>query len=124
MRKNKKLTTGILFVVIVISIVIVGGKMYMSNKEDGKIQVERTAALEIKSRFKDIKEIIITDLYESSPRIKNVDFDVVELDGNVIKDNSITVGKFGSFSDNGLTSGATKGKIKVIYTTGSEEIIE
>ena len=95
----------------------------MSNKETRKIQVERKAALEIKSRFKDIKEII-TDLYESSPRIKNVDFDVVELGGNVIKDNSITVGEFGSFSDNGLTSGATKGKVKVIYTTGSEEIIE
>lgn len=96
----------------------------MSNKETGKIQVERKAALEIKSRFKNIKEIIITDLYESSPRIKNVDFDIVELGGNVIKDNSITVGEFGSFSDTGLTSGATKEKVKVIYTTGSEEIIE
>lgn len=123
-RNKKKITTGIISIVSVVLIVIIGGKMYMSNKETGKIQVERKAALEIKSRFKDIKEIIITDLYESSPRIKNVDFDVVELGGNVIKDNSITVGEFGSFSDNGLTSGATKGKIKVIYTTGSEEIIE
>lgn len=98
--------------------------MYMTNKENKDIIVEKEGAMEIKSRFENIKEIKITDLYESSPKIKNIDFDVVECGGNVIKDNSITVGQFGSFSDNGLTVGSTKGKVKVIYTTGNEEIIE
>lgn len=118
------MTIGVLFIFSVILIVTIGWKIYMDNKEFEKIHVERKAALEIKSRFKDIKEIIITDLYESSLRIKNIDYDVVELGGNIIKGNSITVGDFGSFSDNGLTSGVTKGKIKVIYTTKSEKIIE
>lgn len=71
------MTIGVLFIFSVILIVTIGWKIYMDNKEFEKIQVERKAALEIKSRFKDIKEIIITDLYESSPRIKNIDYDVV-----------------------------------------------
>ena len=125
MKKTKKgLMLGILSVVMFALILAIGEKLYMSNKENKNITLEREGALEIKSRFKNIKEIKITDLYESSPQIENIDFDVVELGGNVIKENSITVGEFGSFSDNGLTAGSTKGEVKVIYTTGNEEIIE
>ncbi|KRL61409.1 hypothetical protein [Latilactobacillus fuchuensis] len=86
--------------------------------------LEKQASVEIKESFKNIKKIKITDFYESSPGIKNIDFDVVETDGKLIKENSTTIGGFGSYSENGLTLGVTKGAIKVVYTTGKEAIIK
>ena len=82
------------------------------------------AAIEIKERYKNLKEIRIKNIFESSLGVQNVDFDVVDVNNKVIKGNTTTVGKFGSFSDNGLVEGRTIGKVKVLYLNGEVGFIK
>ncbi|WP_251712853.1 hypothetical protein [Lactococcus ileimucosae] len=123
-KQKKRITVGIIVALFLILALALGETLYMRSKEHDRIELEKQTAIEIKDNVKNVKKITITDFYESSPGIKNVDFDVEETDGTVIRGNSIIVGSFGFHNGNGLKMGRTNEKVKVIYTTGEEAVIE
>lgn len=118
MKKQKWIAILIVSILIILGI---GVKLHMDNKE---VTIQENAAIEIKERYKNLKEIRIKNIFESSLGVQNVDFDVVDVNNKVIKGNTTTVGKFGSFSDNGLVEGRTIGKVKVLYLNGEVGFIK
>ncbi|WP_202229974.1 hypothetical protein [Lactococcus muris] len=118
------MAVGIIVALFVILALAIGETLYMKSKEHDRIELEKQTAIEIKDKVKDIKKITFTALYESSPGIKNVDFDIEETDGTVIRGNSVIIGSFGFHSGKGLKMGSTDEKVKVIYTSGEEAVLE
>ncbi len=58
--KRKKLTTGIIFIVSVILIVIIGGKMYTSHKEKQNLENQYLAALTLRKEYPKATKVVFT----------------------------------------------------------------
>ena len=61
MKKTKKgLTTGILSVIVIALILVIGGKLYMSNKENENIENQRTAAFVLRKEYPKATKVVFT----------------------------------------------------------------
>ncbi|GAB7390683.1 hypothetical protein [Lactococcus garvieae] len=124
MKETKKeLKVGILSIVIIALIIVIGGKMYMKNKENENLENQRTAAIGFKNVQPGVEEIkFVEQGSRSGAGIWSVGVDVI-IDGKKYDE---------IFVKNGLSGGeelpegnsGTKGPVKVIYSNGKEEIIE
>ncbi|MFT8883984.1 MAG: hypothetical protein ABF991_12345 [Liquorilactobacillus hordei] len=102
----------------------IGGKMYMDNQENKKIEQERKIAVQAKGMFKDIKEIRVENRFESSPGTINFNLVIYQITGNKFS-TSLTLGD--SDSGDGREAfnqrGETEKCIFVIFSNGNSEEI-
>lgn len=133
MKKRKKgLVLGLLSVVIIAFILVIGGKMYMKDKNNEKIENQKETALKIKSIISGIEEIKFENDGGRFSGTEN-DFGKWSIGADVkLSDSSwytITASKEGIESmkrgfprDN--MQGGTLSTIKVIYSNGESENIK
>lgn len=133
MKKRKKgLVLGLLSVVIIAFILVIGGKMYMNDKNNEKIENQKETALKIKSIVSGIEEIKFEKDGGRFSGTEN-DFGKWSIGADVkLSDSSwytITASKEGIESmkrgfprDN--MQGGTLSTIKVIYSNGESENIK
>ena len=61
MKKRKKgPVLGLLSVVIIACILVIGGRMYMNDKNNEKIKNQKDAAISLRTEYKDLEEIIFS----------------------------------------------------------------
>ena len=122
MRKKGWLILSSLVVVMIVA--GIGGKMYMDNQENKKIEQERKIAVQAKGMFKDIKEIRVENRFESSPGTINFNLVIYQITGNKFS-TSLTLGD--SDSGDGREAfnqrGETEKCIFVIFSNGNSEEI-
>ena len=57
MNSKKKIIRGLVSTIIIIVLVTLGGKVYMNNKENEKIENQKETAINIKGIISGLKEI-------------------------------------------------------------------
>lgn len=123
-KKNNKSILSILVIIIFILLVIgIGGKTYMSNKENENIEKQRTAAIGFKEVQPGVEEIkFMQEGSYSGAGIWSVGVNVI-VQGKTYSE---------IFSKDGLGGGdelpegntGTKEPVKVIYSNGKKEILK
>lgn len=131
-KTKKKLIFSLSSIMIVVLIIVIGGKMYMNDKNNEKIENQKESALKIKSIISGIEEIKFENDGGRFSRTEN-DFGKWSIGADVkLSDSSwytITASKEGIESmkrgfprDN--MQGGTLSTIKVIYSNGESENIK
>lgn len=124
MEKTKKgLTMGILSVIVIALILVIGGKFYMSNKENENIENQRTAAIGFKNVQPGVEEIkFMREGSRAGSGIWSVGVNVI-VDGKKYSEIFVKDGLSGGEE---LPEGntGTKGPVKVIYSNGKEEVLK
>lgn len=122
----------IVFGIIAVIIIGVGGKVYMDKREEKKEQdllaVEKQSVKALKNTFADISEVDIertgyngmTGSYRMLVSMKNNEGKKVDFDYGFVKDSG-EIGDYGVEDRNVQVKGITKNKIKVIYSNGEGE---
>lgn len=111
--------------VVIIVIAVIGGKMYMDNQENKKMEQERKIAIQAKDMFKDIKEIKVGRQFESSPG--TINFDLLIFQKNDVEFKTyITLGDkdFISGADAISQKGRTSDSVHVLFSNGTKEVIK
>lgn len=60
-KVKKKLIFGLLLIVIIALILVVGGKLYMTNKENKNLENQRQAALTLKKEEPNVTKVVFTN---------------------------------------------------------------
>ncbi|MDG4967480.1 hypothetical protein OGZ37_13025 [Lactococcus lactis] len=119
MKKKRIIITVLLTVTLIFLVIIFGLKI----STDGKIMKEKEQQVKLvklaKNKFKNMEEIKIVDFYESSPGVKNIDFDVTTNNGQKVQLNSIS--SLGGYINNGLELGKTVSLVQVTFENGTKE---
>ncbi|WP_341485245.1 hypothetical protein VNN41_11235 (plasmid) [Lactococcus garvieae] len=126
MEKTKKgLTMGILSVIVIALILVIGGKLYMSNKENENIENQRTAAIAFKKIQPGIEEIKFNQSGSySGAGVWSVGATIV-IDGKNYKEILVKKGMGGGDPLPGPNKNVpTLTPIKVVYSNGKEETIK
>lgn len=126
MKKNKKgLMFSLLSVLMLVLILAIGGKVYMSNKENENIENQRTAALAFKEIQPGIEEIKFNEAGSySGAGIWSVGVTVL-IDGKTYKEILVKEGIGGGEALPGPDKNVpTNTPIKVTYSNGKEEVLE
>ncbi|WP_288622846.1 hypothetical protein [uncultured Streptococcus sp.] len=124
-KRKKEPVLGLLSVVIIALILSVGGKIYMSNKENENIENQRIAAIAFKKIQPGIEEIKFNQpgAY-SGAGVWSVGARVI-IDGKSYKEILVKKGIGGGDPLPGPNKNVpTLTPIKVIYSNGKEEIIK
>lgn len=126
MRKKGWIILTSLVVILVIA--VIGGKMYMDNKENKEIEKERKIAIQAKDMFRDVKALNIHKGSEASPGSLNFDVDILQID-NTKFTVTLFLGDKSSFSTDGGTDiikhrGNTETSVIVKFSNNHEETIK
>lgn len=137
MKKRKKgLVIGILSLVIIALIIVIGGKMYMSNKEKGNIENQRLAALMLRKEEPNATKVFFTS-EGSHPGIGlpwtvgaevTIDNDVFNMSLETDEISIINYGtdkkkmeKYTELRDKKNTSSTS---LEVVYSNGEREVLQ
>lgn len=124
----------IVFGIVAIIIIGVGGKVYMDKREEKKEQdllaVEKQSVKALKNTFVDISEVDIertgyngmTGSYRMLVTMKNNEGKSVYFSYGFVKDSG-EIGDYGVEDERIQKEGVTDKKIKVIYSNGEEDEI-
>ncbi|MEY8443964.1 hypothetical protein AALA52_06895 [Lactococcus ileimucosae] len=126
MKKNKKgLVFSLLSVLMLVLILAIGGKVYMSNKENENIANQRTAALAFKEIHPEVEEIkFVEQGSRAGSGTWTVGVDVVingkKYDEIFVKDGLMGGEPLPQSNKNVSTEKTTK----VVYSNGKEEVLK
>lgn len=112
--------------VVIVVIAVIGGKMYMDNRETKKIGQERKFAIQVKNMFRDVKKVRIQNVdYNLSTGFTDSDVIVYKKDGSKYSAN-ITLGEYdGVIGDKaGYELGKTSSPVEAIYSNDKTEVIK
>ena len=132
MNSKKKIIRGLVSTIIIIVLVTLGGKVYMNNKENEKIENQKETAINIKGIISGLKEIKFSD---DGGKISGTENDFGKWSIGVdlkLSDElwyTISASKEGvegmksGFPDRNM-HGGTSSPVKVIYSNGKREILK
>src|SRR5699024_827274 len=124
----------VLFVMGLLLVAGIGGKVYMDKreaaKEAEKIEAERMSVEALKNTFADIKSVefekssynVMTGYYGMFVKMTNINGEFVRFDYGFATNHPNEIASWGVIDEEKVQkAGRTKSKVKVIYTDGSEE---
>lgn len=132
-KRKKRPVLGLFSVVIIAFILVIGGKMYMNDKNNEKIENQKDAAISLRTEYKDLEEVIFCHDDGKFSGTEN-DFGTWYIDAKVKISNEwyeITTGKDGgtyggiskSFPEEKI-EGITTIPTKIKYSNGKEEVLK
>lgn len=132
MKKNKRIFAFIFMIVILLSVIGLGGKALMDKREEKKEQellaVEKQSVKVLKNTFADIAEVKIeksakndvTGTYRMFVTLKNTEGESVYFTYGFWKEQN-EIGDYGLEDENIQKEGITTNEVRVIYSNGEEE---
>lgn len=135
MKKRKKgLTIGILSFVIIALIIVIGGKLYMDNKEKENLANQRLAALTLKKEEPNASKVIFTTeghypgigvpwSVQAKVTIDKEVFDMFLEKDKVMGGFFESKNEMEKFSNRNRRKPVTEKTLEVIYSNGEQEVI-